>query len=259
MQHWTVWLWVIAPLSAGIAYPYVAAQPEYLDWLKTGLGLYVVFFSVMIHEVAHGVAAAWCGDRTAHDAGRLNIDPLCHISWLGSVIVPLALFLAKATFVFGWAKPVPFNPVNLRQHPRDQVMIAVAGPLSNFILAYLCFNVYWLVMLVWRAVSLDLSAPSPYQTAVVAAGFIGAEILMRGILINLVLGVFNLIPFPPLDGSWLLKALLPKQATVIFGKIQIFGFVLILLALKFNLLDIFFYPVYIIFTLVQILLTDFWG
>ena len=255
-------LWLVVPVGIGIIYPHLKDNPQYMGWLKIGLLIYVLFFSVVIHELCHGLAANWCGDPTAKNAGRLTLNPLSHVSVVGSILVPLALYFMQASVIFGWAKPVPFNPVYLRQHPRDQVMLAVAGPLSNFTLAYLCFNLFLFAGLIFNRMfpgspvymQLDIFSPILFQNIPFEAfWFVLFEMLNFGMLINVILGVFNLIPFPPLDGSWILKALLPKKATVYFGKIQLVGFILLLLALQFQLLQFFFYPAFIILGLFQLI------
>ena len=255
-------LWALIPVLGGGLYPYLKLNPQHLDWLVTALTLYTLFFSIVVHELFHGLAANFCGDPSAKNAGRLTFNPFKHVSPIGSILVPLVLHLSSASVVFGWAKPVPFNPINLRQHPRDQVFLAVAGPLSNFSLAYLfftlnliagtCFHVFY------PKVELTLGNDifSPLQMPAVpfeAFWFILFTILTLGMVLNIFLGTFNLIPFPPLDGSWLLKALLPPKLTVYFGRIQQFGFLLFIAALHFRLLDIFFYPaIMIIWTLLAI-------
>lgn len=260
-QKASLLLWLILPVGAVILYPYLKETPQYLEWLTTGLMFYVLFFSVVTHELSHGVAAYFCGDTTAKDAGRLTFNPVSHISIFGSILVPLGLHLMHAPFVFGWAKPVPFTPTRLRQHPRDQVMLAVAGPLSNFTLAYLCFNTYIFIGYVFNHLfpesriymEFGFTPITIEQVPYEAAWFVLFTILGFGMVINVILGVFNLIPFPPLDGSWILKALLPKKITVVFGKIQIFGFVFLIIALQLGLLEIFFYPAMILLGLFQLL------
>ena len=251
-----LFLWLIIPVCAGVLYPFLKSEPRYLEGLTIGILIYVLFFSVVVHELCHGLAAHFCGDPTAKDAGRLTFNPISHVSVVGSIAVPLALYFMKAPAVFGWAKPVPFNPIKLRQHPRDQVMLAVAGPLSNFTLSYLCFNLYLIIGFIFNRffpespihMQLDIFAPISLQKVPFEAfWFVLFEILNLGMIINAVLGIFNLIPFPPLDGSWILKALLPKKAMVFFGKLQMLGFILLIVALQLGLLKILFYPLLFVF------------
>ncbi len=260
MKNFFALLWIVIPGVFGFIYPYIKQEPQYLEWLTIGLLIYVLFFSVVIHELSHGLAAYWGGDPSARLAGRLTLNPISHVSVVGSFLVPLGLYIIQAPAVFGWAKPVPFNPINLRQHPRDQVMIAVAGPLSNFTLAYLCFNLYVVTGLIFNRMfsaspiylNLDLFTPLSFEPIPWEPfWFVVFEMLSFGMMINVVLGVFNLIPFPPLDGSWILKALFPKKVTIFFGKLQLVGFILLIIALQFHLLHVFFYPAIIILTLIQ--------
>lgn len=148
----------------------------------------VLIFSIILHEVAHGYAAEKLGDPTARYAGRLTLNPIPHIDILGSIILPLISALSPGGFLFGWAKPVPYNPYNLTRAPRwGEVIVAAAGPLTNFALA-LIFSV------LARAIA---------DPIVVAICFIG-------VIVNLWLGFLNLIPIPPLDGSKVLSGILPR-------------------------------------------------
>lgn len=257
---WALPLWLILPICAGVAYPFLRTTPQYIEWLTIGLLIYALFFSVVVHELSHGLAAYFCGDSTARDAGRLTFNPLSHISLVGSILVPLALYFFKAGVVFGWAKPVPFTPIQLKEHPRDQVMVAMAGPLSNFALAYVCFNLYILTGMLFNRIfpesavffHLDPFTPQTFHNVPYEAfWFVVFELLGLAVLVNTVLGVFNLIPFPPLDGSWILKALLPQKATILFGKFQLFGFILLLIALQLHLLEVFFYPAMVLLFVFQ--------
>ncbi|OHB18891.1 MAG: hypothetical protein A2854_03505 [Parcubacteria group bacterium RIFCSPHIGHO2_01_FULL_56_18] len=149
----------------------------------------VIMFSAIIHEVMHGVAADRLGDPTARYAGRLTLNPIPHLDPFGSILLPLMLSLSGSPIFFGWAKPVPYNPYNLQANPRwGEAIVAIAGPLSNFALALIA-------ALVIRANILPLEIA-------------GAVFLV--VVVNVMLGIFNLIPIPPLDGSKVLSALLPQ-------------------------------------------------
>ncbi len=152
--------------------------------------LIILIFSVIIHEVSHGYAALFQGDRTAQDRGRLTLNPIPHIDPIGSIIFP-ALSLLLGGFIFGWAKPVPFNPYNLRNRKWGEAIVAAAGPASNFLLAI----VFGLALRFF-----------PSLAASAVAGLVATIVL-----INLMLGTFNLIPIPPLDGSRLLLVFLPER------------------------------------------------
>lgn len=150
----------------------------------------------MVHEVSHGVVAYKLGDDTAKRQGRLNLNPLNHIDPIGSIFLPLMLFLSGSNVLFGWAKPVPYNPHNLQNPKSGAALISASGPLSNFSIAI----IFGLLLR-----SLNYLPPT--------LGFLEPLSLFFSMIIfvNLLLGVFNLIPIPPLDGSKLLFAVLPAR------------------------------------------------
>jgi len=150
--------------------------------------LAVLVMSVVVHEVSHGFTANILGDSTARRAGRLTLNPFKHLDLMGSFLVPV-LFYFSGGFVFGWAKPVPYNPYNLRDHKWGEAKVAAAGPLSNIVLAV----VFGLVLRFFV-----FSLPSP-----------ATDILTLIVYVNIVLALFNLVPIPPLDGSRLLFSVLP--------------------------------------------------
>jgi Zn-dependent protease len=184
--------------------------------------LLVLIFSVMVHEISHGVIALRLGDTTAKDAGRLTLNPLKHIDPFGSIILPLlmalpALFGVPAP-IFGWAKPVPYNPMNLSNPRRGAGIIAAAGPLSNLLLA----AVFGILIRILTAMLVT--------TAMV--GFIG--LLNIVVLINISLAIFNLLPIPPLDGSNVLFAFLPERYAALRSFLMRHGFTLLLLFIFFG-------------------------
>lgn len=147
-----------------------------------------VFTAIIIHEIAHGLAASKLGDQTAKNAGRLSFNPIKHIDFFGTILLPVLLFLSKAGFIFGWAKPVPVDYQNLKHRKRDILIVASAGIAANLILALL------------SAFFLKLSLYIPYPTI---SGIL-AMFWLQMIFFNIVLAVFNLLPIPPLDGSKIL-------------------------------------------------------
>ncbi len=156
------------------------------------ISIIILIFSVIIHEVSHGFMADYLGDPTPRLQGRLTLNPLKHIDPIGSILVPLVTFFT-AGFAFGWAKPVVYNPYNLKDKRRGEFLIAVAGPASNLFIA-LIFG-----LLIRFGASLSfITAPL-------------LEVVSYVVIINIVLAVFNLIPLPPLDGSKLFLAFLPNQ------------------------------------------------
>lgn len=155
----------------------------------------VLIFSAVIHEVSHGFVAEKLGDPTARLAGRLTLNPLKHLDPFGSVLLPLMLSLIPGGIVFGWAKPVPYNPYNLKNPERGAALIAAAGPLSNLSIAAVLSVVFRLLNL------------STNDILIAAQGLVGLIVL-----INIALAVFNLIPIPPLDGAKVMMAILPDSA-----------------------------------------------
>lgn len=153
----------------------------------------VLFLSIIVHEVSHGFAALFLGDPTAKYAKRLTLNPISHIDPLGSIIVPILTSLIPGSFVFGWAKPVPFNPYNLRWKKWGEAFVAFAGPLSNILIALVASVAFRLSSLGY----FDLGA--------------SAGLLLIIVIVNISLAIFNLMPIPPLDGSKIFFALLPLR------------------------------------------------
>lgn len=172
----------------------------------------VLIMSVVVHEVSHGLAANYLGDPTARLAGRLSLNPLKHLDPVGSIVVPLLLFVLRAGFLFGWARPVPVNPYNLRGRFGEAV-VASAGPLSNLLLA-LVFGLFLRFG--------DSALPQAFSN-------IAAVV----VLINIVLAVFNSIPLPPLDGSKVLFALLPLSGQRVRDVLERYGFFIVLIFVVF--------------------------
>lgn len=172
-------------------------------------------FSVVAHEVAHGYAAYLQGDNTARFAGRLTLNPLKHLEWFGSIILPTLSYLLGG-FIIGWAKPVPFNPYNLRNQRWGEAIVAFAGPLTNICIA-LVFG------LVIRFVMAGLF--------VVPESFL--QISASIVFINLILACFNLVPIPPLDGSKILFSFLPHSLMHIRESMEAYGTTLLIIFIFF--------------------------
>ncbi len=160
--------------------------------------------ALTVHEAAHAFTAYKCGDTTAYDEGRVSLNPVNHIDPFGTVILPLMLFISGSPFMFGWAKPVPVDLRYLKDPKTDEYWIALAGPLSNFALAAVFGGIIRLV--INYGDSLVGNGLLPYAAAVAMLKFCSAMIS-----VNLVLGIFNLIPIPPLDGFNVLKTMLPDD------------------------------------------------
>jgi Zn-dependent protease len=171
--------------------------------------------SVVIHEVSHGYAALMLGDQTAKYQGRLTLNPISHLDPIGSLLVPLLGYFAGG-FIIGWAKPVPFNPYNLRNQKWGEAIVAAAGPLANIILA-LVFGIFIRIAAGYSILN---------QSFLSLAGFV--------VFINISLAIFNLVPLPPLDGSKILFTFLPykwqsaRQSFEKYGLIFVFIFVFFL-------------------------------
>lgn len=183
--------------------------------IDTIFSIAVLVMSVVVHEVSHGYAALSLGDQTAKMSGRLTLNPIKHLDPIGSILVPLLTSLAG--FTFGWAKPVPYNPYNLRSRRWGEMIVAAAGPLSN--------------ILVVVAFGLLIRGSFLYELALSAAFLKIAGMI---VLINLVLAIFNLVPIPPLDGSKIILSALPYHlAEPLRGWLDRYGLILILIFIFF--------------------------
>lgn len=181
----------------------------------------LVMFSATVHEVAHGWAALRCGDATAKEAGRLTLDPRAHLDGFGSVALPLIMALMGGP-MFAFAKPVPYNPNRLRNPRRDEVIVALAGPVSNLLQALVGTALFGMV---WSSRAAILSVLG--QAGVMWA----ARITTTYIYVNLTLAFFNLIPFPPLDGSKVIMPLLHGRAREEYYRIQAYAMPVLIIAL----------------------------
>jgi Zn-dependent protease len=186
--------------------------------LEFFLIIIVLFFSVMVHECAHGLVALFFGDDTAKRAGRLSLNIARHIDLVGTIIVPLILLsfylMSGSGIIFGWAKPVPVSAHNLRNPARDYTFVSLAGPLSNILLAFVFGFILLFSIILLKGHSTIFSILS--------------LLCLFGVKINIILAMFNLIPIPPLDGSHVLAYLLPYPLSVKYQQFARYGIVIIL-------------------------------
>ena len=200
----------------------------------------ILIMSVVVHEFAHGYTAYLLGDNTARIQGRLTLNPLKHLDIFGSVLLPLLLVISKAGFVIGWARPVPYNPNNLRNGRNGNIMVSVAGILANLFIAIL-FG-----LMIRFATQLGLP---PYTSLPIHPFYKITSII---VLTNLVLALFNIIPIPPLDGSRVIVALLPSRFQQVERFLDSYGFVIliaVMLILNIFGIDILSTPVRVLFRL----------
>ncbi|HAE91549.1 site-2 protease family protein [Tissierella praeacuta] len=167
-----------------------------------------LFIAIIFHELAHGLMAYWLGDDTAKNAGRLTLNPLKHLDLGG--------FLCLIIFKFGWAKPVPINPFNFQNRKKDTILVSLAGPLSNFIIAIIIVFV----------LSLNIITNAVFF-----------KILFITLWYNIMLGIFNLLPFPPLDGSKIVASLLPNKIEYYFYKYERYLYMVLIVLIATNIID----------------------
>jgi Zn-dependent protease len=197
----------------GMNFPYL---------LQAALMVVVLLFSIIIHEIAHGYVALLNGDPTARMLGRLTLNPIPHIDPVGSILLPLLLLISQSSFLIGWAKPVPVNPLNFRNFRWGEFAVSAAGPVSNLALAAIF------------SVLLRLGLENPGLT----------QLAYYGVSINIILALFNLIPIPPLDGSHILALVLPRELARLYSHLQPVGFFLILILFYTGIMGAILMPLY---------------
>jgi Zn-dependent protease len=190
--------------------------------MEAALMAIVLLFSIIVHEVAHGYVALLNGDPTAKMLGRITLNPAPHIDPVGTIILPLLLLITHAGILFGWAKPVPVNPLNYRNYRWGEFAVSAAGPVSNLVLAAL-FSVL---------LRMGLNNPGLMQMA------------YFGVSINIFLALFNLIPIPPLDGSHILVLFLPRDLARMYAYLEPVGFILILILFYTGIMGVIIMPLY---------------
>jgi Zn-dependent protease len=198
------------------------------DILTAAVGLVAFIFSVIVHENAHGLAAERFGDPTARELGRITMNPLPHIDPVGSLLLPVAAFLAGLPFL-GWAKPVPVNPANLRNPVVHNAYVAAAGPASNFLLAFAAALLWIVVGVAFKYV------PGLMENGERSLLFFNT-LCSSMITLNCVLAIFNLLPIPPLDGHWIMMRYLPPGPREALASVGRWGFFILIALLWSGLL-----------------------
>lgn len=200
------------------------------------VSIFPVLIAITFHELSHGFVANKLGDPTARLMGRLTINPLAHIDLIGTIVIPLMLLIfTNGQFVFGYAKPVPINPMNFKNPRRDMAISAAAGPIMNLILAFLSFLILRIVI-----TPLSLAYTDGINSFVLVPL---ALILKSSVLINIVLAVFNMIPIPPLDGGRVLVGFLPYKQALSLSKLEPFGFIIVLFLIATGIANYFIVPI----------------
>ncbi len=185
------------------------------------LSLFVVLFAITIHEASHGYAALKMGDPTAYQMGRITLNPIRHIDPVGTILLPLILIIMHAP-PFGWAKPVPVNPLNLKNPRKDNLIISIAGPLSNISVALVAFIIIKVLTNLDPSLFYGRSGFTNLLSPII-------QILYLTIVINVILAIFNLIPIPPLDGSGIVMGLISQEAAEKYEQIRPYGFFILIL------------------------------
>lgn len=185
--------------------------------MMLAFSIIIFLYAVIFHECAHGWVAYKLGDPTAKYSGRLTLNPLVHIDPIGTILLPVMLILMRSSVVFGWAKPVPVNFWNLRNPKRDMIWVGLAGPLTNIILAVIL--------------------SSFLKIGIIANSILLNNIFAAGAFINLALGIFNIIPIPPLDGSRVVMGVLPRELSYWYAGLEPFGFLILILLMYLGIIN----------------------
>lgn len=188
------------------------------------LALPVLLLAIVIHEVSHGYIAYLLGDFTAKRAGRLTLNPIAHIDLFGTILLPALLIFVHSPILFGWAKPVPVNFYALRNPKKDSIYVAIAGPISNILMAVFFASLLWLT-----------SSVNIANISIFVEDF--RLMCLYGVQINIIFALFNLIPILPLDGGRVLAGLLPTKLSYKYSKLEPYGMYIVILLLFLGILN----------------------
>jgi Zn-dependent protease len=195
-----------------------------------------ILIAIVFHELSHGFVANKLGDPTAKMMGRLTLNPIAHIDPIGTILMPLMLIIfTNGQFVFGYAKPVPINPLNFKNPRRDMAISAAAGPITNIILSILSILILKFIM-----APLSFLLPESISSAIMTPLIM---IFQSSVVVNVVLAAFNMIPIPPLDGGRVLMGFLPYKQAVTLGKIEPFGFIIVIFLIATGIANYFVIPI----------------
>ena len=208
----------------------------------------VLLFAVSVHEASHAWMANRCGDPTAKNLGRITLNPIPHIDLFGSIILPIIMVLMPGGIVLGYAKPVPVNPYNLRNYKRDNMLVSIAGPGSNILLAVGALVIYKIFITIGIISPQDVYGFLAYLKGQSPSASVLILFFYFFLIINVVLMVFNLLPIPPLDGSGVIEFFLKGDALRKYHQILPYGFFILIGLLYFGIFGIIFTPIWLFAT-----------